>query len=90
MAEAVVGRRSAAAWLLQAVLLACVASACGDESEPSKATIFTQNVLTVEKPVQLSTCQPSQAGSTDYFSAPILSKDGLHCCYEKIILKAMR
>ena len=62
----------------------------GSSIRPVADTIFTQNVLTFEKPVQLSTCQPTQAGSTDTFTAPILSKDGLHCCYEKIILKAMR
>lgn len=62
----------------------------GSSVRPAADTIFTQNVLTFEKPVQMATCQPTQAGRTDYFSAPILSKDGLHCCYEKIILKAMR
>jgi hypothetical protein len=57
----------------------------GGSVEPSDDTIYTQSVLTFSKPVK--TCQPNQAGDQDYFSAPVLSPDGLHCCYEEIILR---
>jgi hypothetical protein len=26
-------------------------------------------------------------GAQDYFSAPVLAPDGLHCCYDKIVLR---
>jgi hypothetical protein len=60
----------------------------GETIKPADDTVFTQNVLTFQMPV--TSCQPSQAGSADYFSAPVLSSDGLHCCYDKIILRASR
>mgnify|MGYP003444700355 FL=1 len=60
----------------------------GESIKPVEDTLFTQNVLTFSAPV--TTCQPSQAGGSDYWSAPILSPDGLHCCFEKIILRADR
>ena len=52
----------------------------GARIAPAEDTVFTQSVLTFSAPV--TTCQPSQAGAEDYFSAPVLSPDGLHCCYE--------
>jgi len=55
---------------------------------PAEDVVFTQSVLTFSSPV--TTCQPNQAGKTDYFSAPVLSRDGLHCCYDEIILRAQR
>jgi hypothetical protein len=55
---------------------------------PAEDVVFTQSVLTFSSPV--TTCQPNQAGTTDYFSAPVLSRDGLHCCYDEIILRAQR
>ena len=60
----------------------------GETIKPSEDVVFTQSVLTFSSPV--TSCQPSQAGKTDYFSAPVLSPDGLHCCYDKIILRAQR
>lgn len=57
----------------------------GESIVPAADTIFTQSVLTFSAPVK--TCQPSQAGAQDSFSAPVLSTDGLHCCYDKIILR---
>lgn len=60
----------------------------GESIKPVEDTEFTQNVLTFTSPV--TTCQPSQAGGADYYSAPVLSPDGLHCCYDKIILRAKR
>ena len=57
----------------------------GENIAPTADTVFTQNVLTFSAPVK--TCQPSQAGAKDYFSAPVLSSDGLRCCYDQIILK---
>ena len=60
----------------------------GESIKPVEDTIFTQNVLSFTNPV--TTCQPNQAGGSDYYSAPVLSPDGLHCCYDKIILRADR
>ena len=57
----------------------------GESIAPAADTIFTGSVLTFSAPVK--TCQPSQAGAKDYFSAPVLSTDGLHCCYDQIILR---
>lgn len=60
----------------------------GTSVKPAEDTIWLQNVLTFSKPV--TSCQPRSKGSADYFSAPTLSTDGLHCCWDKIILKANR
>lgn len=57
-------------------------------SRPAEDTVFEKSVLTFSAPVE--TCQPQSAAEVDYFSAPVLSPDGLHCCYDKIILKSMR
>jgi hypothetical protein len=60
----------------------------GESIKPVEDTEFTQNVLTFTSPV--ASCQPSQAGDADYYSAPVLSPDGLHCCFDEIILRAKR
>jgi hypothetical protein len=57
-------------------------------SRPAEDTYFEKSVLTFTSPV--TSCQPTSAPEVDYFSAPILSPDGLHCCFEKMILKARR
>jgi hypothetical protein len=57
-------------------------------SRPAEDTIFEKSVLTFTSPV--TSCQPTSAAEVDYFSAPILSADGLNCCFEKMILKAKR
>jgi hypothetical protein len=57
----------------------------GETIAPAADTVFTQSVLTFSAPV--TSCQPSQAGAQDFFSAPMRSTDGLHCCYDKIILR---
>ena len=57
-------------------------------SRPAEDTYFEKSVLTFTQPV--TSCQPSSAAEVDYFSAPVLSTDGLNCCYEKLILKQMR
>lgn len=57
----------------------------GETITPTADTVFTQSALTFSAPVK--TCQPSQAGAKDTFSAPVLSVDGLHCCYDQIVLK---
>jgi hypothetical protein len=54
-------------------------------SRPAEDTYFEKSVLTFTNPV--TSCQPSSA-LLDSFSAPMLSADGLNCCYEKITLKA--
>jgi hypothetical protein len=58
----------------------------GESIMPNDNVVFTQSVLTFESPV--TSCQPSQRGPNDYFSAPIRSVDGHNCCYDKIILRA--
>lgn len=57
-------------------------------ARPAEDTIFENSVLTFTSPV--TSCQPTSADEVDYFSAPILSPDGLNCCFEKMILKAKR
>jgi hypothetical protein len=57
-------------------------------STPAEDTVFEKSVLTFTSPV--TSCQPSTASEVDFFSAPILSPDGLSCCIDKMILKAMR
>lgn len=57
-------------------------------ARPAEDTIFEKSVLTFTQPV--TSCQPTSAAEVDYFSAPVLSTDGLHCCYDKLILKQMR
>lgn len=57
-------------------------------SRPAEDTIFEKSVITMALPV--TSCQPSIAAKVDYFSAPILSTDGLHCCFETVILKQQR
>jgi hypothetical protein len=58
----------------------------GESIMPSDSVVYTQSVLTFASPV--TSCQPSQRGPNDYFSAPIRSSDGKSCCYDKIILRA--
>ena len=57
-------------------------------SRPAQDTIFEKSVVTMAEPV--TSCQPSIAAKVDYFSAPVLSPDGLHCCFDQVILKQMR
>ncbi len=58
----------------------------GETVLPAEDVVYTQSVLTFASPV--TSCQPSQHGPTDYFAAPELSTDGLHCCYPKVVLRA--
>jgi hypothetical protein len=58
------------------------------QARPAEDTIFEKSVLSFTEPVD--SCQPTSAAEVDYFSAPIKSPDGLHCCFEKLILKQMR
>lgn len=55
-------------------------------TKPTEDVVFLDSILSFASPA--STCQPNQRGPTDYFSAPTLSPDGLHCCYGKIVLRA--
>jgi hypothetical protein len=57
----------------------------GGGAVPPEDVIFTDSVLTFADKV--SSCQMSQRGPNDYYSAPVLAPDGLHCCYSKIILR---
>lgn len=72
--------QNAAMWLIE--------QPDGTSIKPVEDTIWLQNVLTFSMPV--TSCQPNQKGSVDSFSAPTLSTDGLHCCWDKIVLKADR
>jgi hypothetical protein len=58
----------------------------GGNVAPAGDVVFTQTVLTFASPV--TSCQPSTRGVNDYFSAPEISSDGLHCCFSKLILRA--
>jgi hypothetical protein len=57
----------------------------GQRARPAEDSVWLQNVLTFAQPV--TSCQPNQKGPGDTFSAPTLSKDGLHSCWDKIVLK---
>ena len=57
-------------------------------SRPAEDTIFEKSVVTMAMPV--TSCQPSIGAKVDYFSAPVLSPDGLHCCFDQVVLKQMR
>jgi hypothetical protein len=57
-------------------------------SRPAEDTVFEKSVLTFSAPVM--SCQPQSAAEVDYFSAPVRSPDGMHCCFDKIVLKQMR
>lgn len=59
-----------------------------DTAKPAEDTIFERSVVSFAEPV--TSCQPTNADEVDYFSAPIRSSDGLHCCYERIVFKQMR
>jgi hypothetical protein len=59
----------------------------GDSQEPVSDVIFTSTTLTFASS-QPTACQPQFRGTNDYFSAPQASVDGLHCCIQKIILRA--
>jgi hypothetical protein len=56
------------------------------QTSPSEDTLFTNTVLTFEKP-EAKACQPSARGADDYFSAPVASADGLRCCTDRIVLR---
>jgi hypothetical protein len=59
----------------------------GDSQEPVSDVIFMSTTLTFASS-QPAACQPQFRGTNDYFSAPQASTDGLHCCIQKIILRA--
>jgi hypothetical protein len=56
-------------------------------SKPVSDVVFTSTVITFASSAK-SVCQPAQRGPNDYFSAPRVSADGLHCCIDKVILRA--
>lgn len=57
-------------------------------ARPASDTFFEKSVLTFAEPV--TSCQPTNVTGPDYYSAPVRSPDGLHCCFDKIILKKDR
>jgi hypothetical protein len=56
-------------------------------AKPLADVIFTSSVITFASPAK-SACQPYQRGTNDYFTAPRVSADGLHCCFDKITLRS--
>jgi hypothetical protein len=56
-------------------------------AKPVSDVVFTNTVITLAKP-EPKACQPSSHGTSDYFSAPIGSSDGLRCCIARIVLRA--
>lgn len=56
-------------------------------NRPVTDVIFTSTVITFAAP-SAESCQPSQRGMTDYFSAPQSSPDGTKCCISRIVLRA--
>ena len=50
--------------------------------QPVSDVIFTSTTLAFASS-DPDACRPSVRGATDYFSAPIASIDGLHCCIGK-------
>lgn len=57
-------------------------------ARPVEDTLFEKSVITLAQPV--TSCQPNVAAKVDSFSAPVLSADGLHCCFDSVILKQQR
>jgi hypothetical protein len=56
-------------------------------TKPAADVVFTDTVITLAKP-EPKACQPSARGTTDYFSAPIASPDGMTCCIARLVLRA--
>jgi hypothetical protein len=50
--------------------------------KPTAETVFEKSVLTFSEPV--TSCQPTNADGSDRYAAPMLSPEGMHCCYERI------
>jgi hypothetical protein len=58
----------------------------GGAVAPPEDVVFTDSVISFASPA--TSCQPNDRGANDYFSAPVVSADGLHCCIAKITLRA--
>jgi hypothetical protein len=56
-------------------------------TRPAADVVFTNTVLTFAKP-EPKACQPSSRGTSDYFSTPTASSDGLRCCVARLVLRA--
>ena len=56
-------------------------------TKPAGDLVFTHTVITLAAP-SAEACQPNTRGTNDYFTAPRASADGLHCCFERIVLRA--
>jgi hypothetical protein len=56
-------------------------------TRPASDIVFTNTVMEFAKP-EPKACQPSSRGTTDYFSTPIASSDGLRCCVARLVLRA--
>lgn len=56
-------------------------------NKPTEDVLFTSTVLTYTTPLTRA-CAPVSQGATDYVSKARLSKDGLHCCVDRMALRA--
>jgi len=56
-------------------------------TKPSADVVFTNTVITMAKP-EPEACRPSRRGTTDYYSAPMASRDGLRCCMARLVLRS--
>ncbi|WP_437835581.1 hypothetical protein [Sorangium sp. So ce1153] len=54
---------------------------------PVSDVVFTSTILKFASP-EADACQAQWRGESDYFAAPVASRDGLHCCISRIILRA--
>jgi hypothetical protein len=53
---------------------------------PASDVIFTDTVLTLATS-EPEACQPDSFGPNDYYSAPLISTDGVKCCFERMVLR---
>jgi hypothetical protein len=56
-------------------------------AKPTEDIIFENIVLTMQKP-EPGACALNNRGMTDYATSSRVSADGLHCCIDRIVLRA--
>lgn len=55
-------------------------------TKPAEDVVFTNTVMDFAK-AEPGACKGSARGSDDYFSGPVASTDGVHCCVDRIVLR---
>jgi hypothetical protein len=58
-------------------------------NKPTEDLIFTNTVLSMDRS-EPDACQPVMRGSNDFAAKPRVSRDGKHCCIDRIVLRAPR